>query len=241
MSRTIKVIDKALSIVEMLSRDPSKEFRLTEIADSLGIDRGTCSLIIKTLLQRGYIQHSAPRSGYKFGYMFYKLTDNSVKNEELTLAAQDKIMELGKKLNELIVLSVIKNDKRVFLMTTTPSRDKVIKTNIDKSVYASSAGRVIVAHYSPEHIERFISRVGLPTEQEWPEASGSEADLIGCLVKIRRAGYAVLYGQDSLVGIAAPVFIGGHVAGSIAVFVPKERMNDEILPSLLMTARSVEL
>ena len=238
----IKVIEKALNIVEILARNPVKEWSLSEISGELQMDKGTCANIIKTMLDRGYIQHAGPRSGYKFGYMFYKLTDNSVNNEDLTFIANDDIIALGEKLNERIVLSIIKNDKRIFLMTTTPNREQLIKVHIDKSVYVASTGRVIIANYSPSHLQRFISRVGLPTEDEWPEiyrAQCPEKEFANRLAEIKLKGYDVLIGRDNVVGISVPLFRGGHVIGSIGCFLPQERMSGTILPTIMETAEII--
>ena len=69
MAKGIKVIEKALNILELLASEESREFPLGEIADTLNMDHGTCSNIIKTLASRGYINQKGPRCGYKFGYM----------------------------------------------------------------------------------------------------------------------------------------------------------------------------
>ena len=45
----IKVIDKALNIIELLASEQNRKFQLGEIADTLEMDHGTCANIIKTL------------------------------------------------------------------------------------------------------------------------------------------------------------------------------------------------
>jgi len=57
----IKAIVKALDILEFLADNKNREVALGEIADTLGLDHGTCANIIKTLSSRGYIQQKAPR------------------------------------------------------------------------------------------------------------------------------------------------------------------------------------
>ena len=53
----IKVIDKALNILELLANEQNKKFQLGEIADTLKMDHGTCANIIKTLAARGYVDY----------------------------------------------------------------------------------------------------------------------------------------------------------------------------------------
>ena len=48
----IQVIHRALNILELIARDRNKEYGLSEIADRLGLNHGTCANIIKTLVVR---------------------------------------------------------------------------------------------------------------------------------------------------------------------------------------------
>ena len=119
------------------------------------------SLGICPLALRGYINQKGPRCGYKFGYMMYKLTNSAINNEELTKIARDEIDILGRKLNETAILSCIKNDKRVVLYNTVPDRELIVRTNVDKSIYSANTGRVIIANYTPAHLEKCLIRQGM--------------------------------------------------------------------------------
>ena len=240
----IQVLIKAMNIVELLAANPQREMMLSEIADALQMDHGTCANIIKTLAQRGYVQQSAPRRGYKFGYMFYKLTGTAIVNEDLTKIAREDIERLGSLTNESAILSIIKNDKRIVLFHTTPNRELIVRPNIDKSVYSANTGRVILANYTPDHLEKFIIRNSLPTPEEWPEiynCSDPDLEVRRRLYKIKKAGYEVDVDPNGIVGFAAPLWRQGHVAGSIGVYLPTSRLTDreKILGNLLAAAESI--
>lgn len=240
----IKVIDKALNILELLANEQNKKFRLGEIADTLKMDHGTCANIIKTLAARGYVQQDGPRMGYKFGYMPYKLTNSAINNEELTKTAREEIDRLGERLNETAILSCIKNDKRVVLYHTTPNRELIVRTNVDKSIYSANTGRVIIANYTPTHLEKCLIRLGMPSEAEWPEiykSNNPHGELINRLTAIKSTGYEIHHDSNEIVGIAAPVFGGGHVLGSVGVYMPKMRLanEEETLKLVLETAEAI--
>lgn len=241
MGKGIKVIEKALNILELLASEESREFPLGEIADTLNMDHGTCANIIKTLSARGYINHDGPRRGYKFGYMSYKLTDSAINNEELTKIARDEIDRLGETLNETAILSCIKNDKRIVLYNTIPDRELIVRTNIDKSIYSANTGRVILANYTSAHLEKCLIRLGLPAKEEWPEIHKSDTpqgELINRLAAIKVAGYEIHHDSNGIVGIAAPLFKAGHVIGSVGVYMPNTRYINEkaILTTVLDSA-----
>lgn len=244
MEKRIKVIEKALNILELLASEENREFPLGEIADTLNMDHGTCSNIIKTLSSRGYINQKGPRCGYKFGYMLYKLTNSAINNEELTKIARDEIDDLGRKLNETAILSCIKNDKRIVLYKTVPDRELIVRTNVDKSIYSANTGRVIIANYTPAHLEKCLIRLGLPSKEEWPEIFTSDnphGELVNSLAAIRIAGYEIHHDPNGIVGVAAPIFKAGHVVGSLGVYMPKMRYIDEklILSTVLASAAEI--
>ena len=244
MAKEIKVIEKALNILELLASEENKEFPLGEIAEALKMDRGTCSNIIKTLSARGYVCQKGPRCGYKFGYMPYRLTNSTINNEELTKIARDEIDDLGIKLNETCILSCLKNDKRIVLYYTIPDRDIIVRPKVDKCIYSTNTGRVILAYYTPAHLEKCLIRLGLPKQEEWPEiyeSNNPKGELINRLMSGRTAGYEIHHNINGVVGIAAPIFRAGHVVGSIGTYMPNIRYVDKeyILQQILECASKI--
>jgi len=240
----IKSLAKGLSILELLAKERKREISLGEIADSLGMDHGTCANIIKTLSTKGYVQQSAPRKGYSLGYMLYSLTESDVLNDDLTKTACEDITRLGQALNESAILSTIKNDKRVVLFQTMPDREIIARVSTGKAVYSANTGRVILANYSVREQEKFISRVGLPTHAEWAEVADSanpKGELMNLLAEIRQHGYSIQRDSNNIAGCSAPLFRGKDVAGSIGVYMPLSRLTDmnEVISAVLATADSI--
>lgn len=240
----IQSVLKAMKMIELLGSNPAREFSVSEISACLNLDKGTCTNILKTLASGGFVQQDGPRKGYKLGYGMYKLTTGSVDNDELTKIAREDIELLGRKFNETAMLSVIRNDKRISLYSTEPDRNLVVRTSSDKSVYAANTGRVILANYAPLHQEKFIIRMGLPSEAEWPEVfndSNPSGALQNALMQIKRDGYAIQIDSNGIIGMAAPLFKKGHVAGSIGIYLPIGRMENktEMLEAVIATAGKI--
>ena len=59
-----------------------------------------------------------------------------------------------------------------------------VRTTNEPSVYRATTGRMILAHYSPKELNDFIDKIGLPTEEEWPEVN-TKSELIQLLNDIR--------------------------------------------------------
>ena len=240
----IQVVERALNIVDLLGMNPQKGFSLSEIASAFSLDKGTCTRIMKTLLAKGYVQQDSPRSVYRLGYKLYHIIGHPVENDELTKTARKDIDVLGKTFNETALLAVVNNDTRVVLYSTTPDRDLIVRTNLERDVYSVCAGRVIIANYTPSHLEKLIARLGQPTREEWPELYRSEypeRELRNALTVIRQKGYDILDDKHGITGFAAPLFNRGHVVGSAGIYLPNERLKEPktILKALLECAASI--
>ena len=240
----IQVLNRALGILDFLSRNPQTEYSLATIAEALSLDKGTCTRILKTLLEKGYVQQDAPRGKYRMGYKFYHLIGSPVENEELTKVAREDIDALGRQFNETALLAVVRNDRRVVLYSTVPDRNMMIRTKQEGNVYAFCAGRVVIANYTQSQLEKLLIRLGLPSEEEWPEiyrSGNPEQNLINALVQIKNNGYDILDDRHGITGFAAPIFKNGHVAGCVGIFLPNDRLGDRtrILSALLSCAQTV--
>ena len=240
----IKSIAKALDILELLAVNETRNMGLEEIASNMGMNKGTCANILKTLRERGYVEQAEYRSDYQIGYKLYQLTGRNIENSDLTKMARHDIESLGRSLNETAIFSVIRNDRRVVLYGTVPDREMVVRTNIDKSVYATCTGRTIIANYAPEHLDKFILRVGMPSPEDWPEIYRNEnprGGLVNALISIKRQGYLVEHDKNGVVGFASPVFEGNHVVGAVGVYMPEIRVTDEmvVLEKVLKCAEDI--
>lgn len=225
----IQVIDKALRILEFLGENSRSAVPMSEIAEALSFDRGTCAHILKSLVARGFVQQEAPRCGYQLGYKLYHLTGHFVENDDLTAIARKDVEEMGAELNETAMLVIVRTDMRVVLYHTTPNRNIVARTDMERPVYSACAGRVIMANYTSEHLEKCLIRLGLPSREEWPEiylSNNPKQNLLDTLAEIKLRGYDIQYDRE-VTGFAAPLFLAGHVKGSIGTYMPSERVVDK--------------
>lgn len=239
----IQVLDKALRIMELLGKNPDRLVPMSEISETLSLDRGTCAHILKTLSARGFVQQEAPRSGYQLGYKLYHLTGHFVENTELTEIARKDVDTLGGELNETAMLAIARNGMRVVLYKTVPERSLLARTDMARSIYSACAGRVILANYPAAVLEKSLLQLGLPTREEWPEIYRSEQpekELANTFVKIKQRGYDIQHDHE-VTGFAAPLFVSGKVVGSLGTYVPNNRIADEkiIVDALLHYADEI--
>lgn len=220
----IQVINRAFNIMEIIAQDNEKEWGLSEIADSLELNHGTCANILKTLVQRGYVEQVGIKKGYKLGYMTYQLTNSNGYNMDLMNATQTLMDGFRDEINETVILSVVKNDKRILLYEALCNHEIHVRTTQESSVYRATTGRMILAHYSPKELNDFIEKTGLPSEEDWPEVT-SKSELIQALNETRKKNIEVSWNKNHVVGLATPIFKKNKIVASLGVYLPDIRFS----------------
>ncbi len=229
----IQVIHRAFNILELLAENADRELGLSEIADSLELNHGTCANILRTLVGRGYVEHvTSTKRGYKLGPQAYRLADSRLRNTELIDVARSTMESLGAEIGEQVILSVVRNDKRVVLHEIPCTRELQVRTAGEASVFRTTTGRMILSHYPARELDELIKRVGLPTKEDWPEAR-TKADLVRLLGDIRGNGVEVYCNRNHVAGLAVPIFKDGEVIASLGVYLPEIRFSPAERPKLI--------
>lgn len=233
----IQVINRALDILELLSRNIDKEHSLSEIADPLHLNHGTCANIIKTMVNRRYIEK---RKGYILGRQSYYLTNNFSNEAEIVRCAVNPMKELCNTLRENCVLSVLKNNSRIIIHKETFVQELQANTIDEKNAYQTATGKLLLAYMEPADRNAFIKAYGLP--ELWKEVI-DERSLIDELQKIHKKGYVIHHDETNIGGVAMPVFDKEQAIASVGIYLPENRfskaMEDLILEKLAETAKTI--
>jgi DNA-binding IclR family transcriptional regulator len=240
----IQVLNRAFDILEILARQPEKEKSLTEIADTVELNHGTCANILKTLVQRKYVEQVGHKKGYLLGPMAYNLTNNKSYKKDMVEAAMPFMQALTEKLNENSLLAILKDGKRLVLFDMQSNHDLLVRTSKEKPVYESSTGRLLLAYQEEDGIGKFIEKYGLPSAEVWEE-SATEEGLRATLKRIKKDGFAMQISPKQIVGIAVPLFKDNIFVASLGVFLPESRFKGEfkkkVMDELKNTAKQINL
>src|SRR5690606_3285941 len=237
-SHMIQVLNRALDILELLSRNVNKEHSLSDIADPLNLNHGTCANIIKTMVNRGYIEK---RKGYILGRQSYYLTNNFSNEEEIVRCAVGPMKNLSDTLRESCVLAVLKNNSRIVLHKETFVQELQANTIDEKNAYQSAIGKLMLAYMEPKDRNAFIKNYGLPGDM-WKQIR-DEWELIDELQKIYKKGYVSHSDETNISGMAVPIFNKKQAVASLGVYLPENRfteaMKEKILENLKETAKII--
>jgi DNA-binding IclR family transcriptional regulator len=127
-------------------------------------------------------------------------------------------------LNETCLIGIMRrsDNKRVVLHQVHCNQDIVVRTAIEKEIYNTTTGRVILAYMAEKEMEKVIQKHGLPTITLWSEADTREK-LDQELARIRRDGLAFQRTPTHIVGLAVPVFRAGVVIAGLSIYMPEMR------------------
>ena len=213
----IQVIGRVEEILVYLSKNRKREVPLSEIADTLNMNRATCANILKALKEIGFIEQISYRKGYVLGEKLFAIVGVNNDPDRIVTPLIDS---LCKEVNENVMLSVIKNDKRINLYSVTANHPIEAKIIYEMKAWQATTAKVIIAQYSSEKLNNFLKLAGMPGK-DWPEVKTKE--LLNCLSEIRAKNCFTVINQH-FACIAAPVFKNGEVIASIGCYLPDMRL-----------------
>ncbi len=222
---SIQSVERAARILKALGSGSSR-LGVTEIAERLGLAKGTCYGLLRTLEQQEFVEQDAETGKYRLGAAMLQLGNAFLDNHELRgrslLWADALASRVGQSVrvgvmngtNVLIVHHVFRPDNSV----------QILEVGASIPWHACALGKTIVAYLPPE------TRAGLMAEPLTALTGRTVIDaeqLVGVLEEIVASGVA-FEDQEAVVGeaeIAATVFDHlGDPAGAIGVVGSVERL-----------------
>ena len=220
----IQVLEKAVNILDYLSQNSTREVPLSELADSLGINRPTCANIMKSLKDLALVEQTDYRGGYILGDKVYSLSGTNTNYQKVVRMIKPYVDKLSHTLNEDIVFSIVRGDRRIILYKVGSNHSIVARLVDDMKVWQATTARVIIAQYSPEKLNNYIKMVGLPGS-EWAEVHNRQ-ELLAKLAEYKSQPCTTVINRSHFACMAVPVFSKGLVLGSLACYLPDIRLSD---------------
>jgi DNA-binding IclR family transcriptional regulator len=227
----VKSAERAIQILEAVgsSREGLTHGGLTS---GLNIPKSSLSSLLANLVQRGYLILKPYARGYTYvlGPQVLVLAGRYLDRLDIVSIGQPIIKKITTQMDESSEIAVKQGHNIMIVCKEDCSLPlkAVIELGNPAPIYATAAGKAILAHLSEDEIERYFLEVQLKSET--PHTITDPRVLREELEKIR-AG-AIAYSREELnegiVAMAAPVFnFEGRVHGSIVVPVPTNRFTQE--------------
>jgi DNA-binding IclR family transcriptional regulator len=226
----VKSADRVLQILELIGQN-REGLTHSDIASSLTIPKSSLSALLANLLEREYL--SADKSGkrYLLGPQILVLAGRYLAGQDLIQIGQGVLSKLTEETGESTAMA-IRDGYGILIVSKVNSSKSIIQfMNIGerRPMYATAAGKAILAHLSEEELQEYFSSVEMVpvTKKTITDRQVLEKEL----EKIRSGAVAYSHEEieEGMVALSAPVFdLSGEVVATIVAGMPSIRLNPKI-------------
>ena len=234
---TIQSVDRAVGILRALGSGPSR-LGVTELAERLGLAKGTISGLVRTLERQEFVQQDPETGKYRLGPAMLQLGNAFLDNHELRSRSFLWADSLASRVGEAVRVGVLNGSTMLIVHHVFRPDDSVQILEVGASIpwHACALGKATVAYVDAPRRDALL-------QGALPALTGrtitDQERLREELVAVTRDGYA-LEDQEAVVGeveIAAPVFDHrGMPAGAVGLVGPVERLAPDGRPAAAVTA-----
>ena len=224
----IQSLARGLKILELLGQS-QEGASITELAESLGVDKGSASRLVATLARYGYAEKDEQTRRFHLGGQVVSLSRSVLTRLPLREAAKPFLQQLMERTGECAHLAVPAMGKALYIdQVESPATLRVnAQVGTMNPLHCTALGKALLAFGEldlPARLEAFTART--LTDPRLLRKN---------LEQVRRQGYAVDDEEfdPGVRCIAVPVYdLRGKVAGSIGISGPSTRITREKLPEL---------
>ncbi len=221
-----RAMTRVLQLFAALSRTP-KGMTLSQIARALDVPKSTLVSMLRALVADGFLVSQGPI--YQLGSSAFRLAAQIMSAFSLPSLMRNHVGLLAEMTGETVGLGVADWETgRVIYIEAEQSPRMVLyamRAGISAPLYASAAGRVILAYSPSKLVEPYLNRRSFPALTS--KTQTDPAALRQQLVEIRERGYCLSSGEllADTAAMAAPVFGAyGELLGALMIGAPIERM-----------------
>jgi len=239
----VQSLERGLAVIRAFDAD-SPHLTLSDVARATGLTRAAARRFLHTLVELGYVRTDGrlfslrPRV-LELGYSYL----SSLSLPELALPHMERLVE---QVHESCSLAVLDGEEVVYVARVPTKRIMSVAISVGTRfpAYATSMGRVLLAHADPGWLEDYLSRVRM--QQLTRRTVTDPAKLRTVLARIRSQGFSLVDQEleEGLRSMAVPVRDSGAVVAAMNVSAHISRgsaevIRRELLPPLFDAARRV--
>lgn len=217
-----------------------------ELSEELGLARSTVHDHLTTLRNRSFVVNDG--GTYYVGLKFLDYGQYARSRHEICEIVQPTLEQLAEETGELVWFGIEEHGKFVHLNEAVGERAVSVAQWVGERRYlhTQAVGKAILAHLSPDYVDKIIEEQGLPSQTEHTITDYDE--LQAELEQIREDNVAFNH-QEFNVGVravGAPVIFKGDILGALSVSGPANRLSGDYfekeLPKMLKaSANEIEL
>jgi len=227
---TIQSLHHALKILETFLEPGRVNQGVTQISDSLGLNKSRVFRILNTLKQHGLVQQDPDTKQYRLGLRLMTFGATASRQLSIVEVANPILDSLAEQSGETIHLGIIEDNKAVCIAKRESKHSVRLYAEVGKRVPLNAGGvpKVLLAHLPPDERSRIIRQEPLPKFTDQTITDPDELEEV--LAQIRHDGYTIAINDLETVthSIAAPIRDhSGRVVAGVSIAGPSHRFSPE--------------
>lgn len=239
----VQSLARGLSVIRSFDAD-HPEMSLSDISRRTGLTRATSRRFLLTLVELGYVKTDGRL--FSLTARVLELGFSYLSALSLPEIAQPHLEQLAASTHESTSASVLDGHDIVYVARVPTRRIMSVRINIGTRfpAYATSMGRVLLASFTPDELERHLD--GIDFTGLTSHTIRSRNALAAELGRVSEQGWAMVDQEleNGLRSIAAPIFHGDTVMAAINVSTTANSHSVEsilanLLPPLMQAAENI--
>lgn len=204
MSRSVQSLERGLVVLEALVKNGATG--VTELAESLDLDKTVVHRLLRTLYEMGYVTQDEHRR-YTVGAKLRAIGAKTLSSLDLRALALPQMRVLAEHTRSVSHLAKMAESRVIYIERVHHPELSITSTDVGGEApgYCSAAGKIIWAYLPEVQLHQLLDRVEL--RQHTPNTIVDRMALQQHLALVRDQGYAIDNEEHrlGLVGIGAPV------------------------------------
>lgn len=187
----VQVLDRALSVLEVLARHADAECSLAEVSEQAALHKSTVHRIIMVLERHRLVLKNTATGRYRLGMKLFELGSKAIAGNDLREQARPYLSRVMSATGETVHLCILDGGEVLYVDKVEPHKIVRLSSTIGRRspAYCTSVGKAMLAHLPLEEVDDMIQRSRLLPRTR--NTITSSASLHAELAHTRGRGYAV--------------------------------------------------
>jgi IclR family transcriptional regulator, KDG regulon repressor len=218
---TIQSVRRAIQILGLFSLDRIR-LGLSEISQTLGLNKATVQGLVRTLVQEGLLQKDKETRKYCLGLKIFEMGLILAGSLEINQKSSVPAQQLAKKTQRLVRVAILNEWSALVTIDVYPRAPLFLARSMGTRVplHCTGLGKALLAFLTEEDIETYLT--GMELTRYTPNTITDKSELLKELEETRARGFSVCREEHLFTrcSIGAPIFgRDGAAAASVCVSV----------------------
>ncbi|TIR48670.1 MAG: IclR family transcriptional regulator [Mesorhizobium sp.] len=237
------LVENCFGVIELLAQE-GRSMRLSDIADTLQLQRSGTHRLLSTLCLLGWVEQNQTTEFYRLTLKLAATGYQFLQAAHIPEACQPVLEKVASESQELVRLAALADRKLITFAHAQGAKGSLIcqtRTFPVLPLHVTASGKAWLATLPNEEALKLVLDAGMgDAEQFGPNALRSADALIQELARTRDQGYgiAIEEAEPGVSSVAAVVAPGqGSAVGTIAIVAPAVRVTEQRIPEFANLVR----